>query len=374
MITCPSCQHQNESDASFCNQCGYPLQASNATKAESPAPANPSQSFASDLVRPFEQTSTQSPGDIPVESQINQTSTQSPGDIPVESQIVQGVSIPSNRQGGMPVAILAIAGVSAVAVIVAGALFLNRLTQPEPEVAESPISEGSAGSPTLSAGSPTPSPSGDPSVAPTSRVVLPPPSSASALAENQDLKTANSKVWRVIDDGGLNCRSGPGVDNAVKKTFPPGKELPVNAKYDNPIQYDPKGKPWLAVGQPGLDCFVRANESLIVAVPNRAASNSDTVSKDNCPGDTLYTFFAETKGFYINLCEAVDESDLYYVGSAKNGSGEIVLKIDDFDENGYYASNGNVKYFLDLLNDKLVVTQSGKTLLDEGFITSAVIE
>ena len=359
MITCPSCQHQNETGASFCNQCGYPLQVSDAaTGADPSSPINPSPPLPSNQFNPSNQASGTSPqGDVPDERQPL------PGSPPLIQN--QGGSIsPGHR--GMPIAIVAIAGAVVVAAIVVVAVFLTR--SPQPKVAESPTSEPSA--------SPATSPSISPNASPGSRVALPPPSPSpvSALAETQDIKAANFKVWRVVDDGGLNCRSGPGVSNKVQKTFAQGKELSINAKYEDPLQYDPDGKPWLAVGQPGLDCFVRANESLIAAVPNRATSDSQSVSKDNCPGDTLYTFFAETKGFYINLCEAVDGSDLYYVGNAKNGSGEILLPIDDFDENGYYASNGNVKYFLDLLNDKLVVTQAGKTLLEEGFITSAVVQ
>jgi len=354
-MICPSCQHPNENTASFCNQCGYPLAVSAPSGTDPSSPAG--EAARSDI--PSDPSLDATQDHAPIQPQTPQSSSQI-------SQPLAGPSITGGRQG-LPIAV--IAGTSAVVAVVGIGMLSFFLTRPpqqqatdSPQETSSPITNPSI--------TPTTSVTPEDTPTATSRSVLPPPSPRADLATNKDITVANYKVWRVIDADGLNCRSGPGSSNPVQKTFPQGQELAINAKYDNPIHSDAGGKPWLAIGQPGLDCFVRANESLIAAVPNRATPESNIVSKENCPSDTTFTFFAETKGFYINICESGVSNDLYYVGSAKNGSGNITLKIDEFDEYGYYASNGRVKYFLDLVDRKLVVTQADKTLLNENFINS----
>ena len=347
MKICPSCQHQNENEAQFCTQCGYPLP-SNGVSSETSAVSS-----------------------SPVETQAPQPSTSNPyvpsePPVPTEMPATYASQVPQQpaQEENRGILIAAIAGASVLTIAAIGAATFFATRPSEPDIADTPVAtETDSPNPVETSPSPSPKPSPSPSA------------EASTLDTSKDLTQAESDVWKIVSPSGLNCRSGPGTDNAVVKTFPRNQEVVLNTRYDSPIKTDAKGKPWLAVGQPGVDCFVRANTALIAAVPGKTPPMGGTVSRDNCPGDTHQTYFAETKGFYLNLCEAKEEPGrFYYVGTAKNGSGDITLPIETADANGYTAKNKDTLYRLDLENQRLLVTQGEKTIFNQKFVNSGAVQ
>ncbi len=102
-----------------------------------------------------------------------------------------------------------------------------------------------------------------------------------------------------------------------------------------------------------------------------AFANSSPNAKNFCPSGeestpTKATIAAETKGFYLNICQRKDgNKNLYYVGSAKRGNGYIFLPLSR-SKNGFYSAvNKNYKYTLDLNTKSLRVHKGGKLILQE---------
>lgn len=98
---------------------------------------------------------------------------------------------------------------------------------------------------------------------------------------NGDFRSASARQWRVvdIDSNGLNCRSGPGNEYAVKQRFRKNSVLLVgtnrNSSRSTLIRNDRRGLPWLLVSLRNDSCFVRANARFIVPIADRGTSTID---------------------------------------------------------------------------------------------------
>ncbi|MBW4505025.1 MAG: hypothetical protein KME64_00670 [Scytonematopsis contorta HA4267-MV1] len=102
------------------------------------------------------------------------------------------------------------------------------------------------------------------------------------------------------------------------------------------------------------------------------ANNKQNLSYKNfCPSGeestpTKATIAAETKGFYVNICQGKGENKaLYYVGSAKKGNGYIFLPLSRSQKGSYSAVNNNYTYTLNLNTKSLRVHKGGKLVLQE---------
>ncbi|AFY81149.1 putative peptidoglycan-binding domain-containing protein [Oscillatoria acuminata PCC 6304] len=88
--------------------------------------------------------------------------------------------------------------------------------------------------------------------------VSPPPVSPSG-----DFTTGNWPEWRIVTQGGLNARSGPGFEFPVESTLTGGSIVTRHPDYTNPVQGDRVGKPWLVITNQGTAQFIRANNQFI---------------------------------------------------------------------------------------------------------------
>jgi len=88
--------------------------------------------------------------------------------------------------------------------------------------------------------------------------VSPPPVSPAG-----DFNTGNWQEWRIVTQGGLNARSGPGFEFPVESTLPGGSLVTRHPSYTNPVQGDRTGKPWLVITNQGTAQFIRANNQFI---------------------------------------------------------------------------------------------------------------
>lgn len=303
MQNCPQCGHPNEDTARFCTQCGTGFVIDDSSHAPPPHTA----AYASPPV------------------------------------------VPPATGTNWPL-VVAIAGVCVVTSTSIVAFALLRDPAPVATTPEAPTPTPTETTPTPTEAKSTPTP------APT----------APAQPTQPDVTEVNAEVWKIVDPQGLNCRAGAGSNHEVVTVLRPGKEVLVDANYENPLVYDAKGDPWLAVVQPGVDCLVRANTAYLKPLPGKTQPEDRADSEGLCPSQSLIAAYFESENFDVFICsDAVTREPNFYVGSAKNGSGNITLPISRITAEGYFARNGDVVYHVDPVNRVLTVEVPGQAPVTE---------
>ena len=88
--------------------------------------------------------------------------------------------------------------------------------------------------------------------------VSPPPVSPAG-----DFTTGDWPEWRILTQGRLNGRGGPGFGFPIESTLNGGSLVTRHPDYTNAVQFDRHGKPWLVITHQGTAQFIRANNRFI---------------------------------------------------------------------------------------------------------------
>lgn len=125
--------------------------------------------------------------------------------------------------------------------------------------------------------------------------------------------------------------------------------------------------------------LLQSSAHSIELIPNSFSTNTQKIrmaqndsscplidNRPNPPIQSALLYLAETKNYQLRICSDYSGKPAFYVGSAKNGSGDITLPLQSYRNNQFIAVNGDTRYTLN--RNLLLVTRGRKTITRERII------
>ncbi|MBD1942495.1 hypothetical protein H6F50_09025 [Coleofasciculus sp. FACHB-712] len=92
-------------------------------------------------------------------------------------------------------------------------------------------------------------------------------------------------------------------------------------------------------------------------------ANAQPIDGNICPGESQVHRMARSRNFFLYVC-AEENQPTYYVGTAKNGSGTIILPLSSVKGEVYTARNKGHVYVLDFDRQRLtIIFPSGRKVV-----------